>query len=254
LYYIKNKLIDFRTIIPKIDDIENNITKLKSTISNFHTTIDGYIEKFKKIKNNIDIYFEIIKNIFNNYKNNRKNRNYEILNNVNNIVSNNEKITKNLENVINEEGIDEQFKKIKDIYEKMFFSKEIIINYRIDPQADSVQIFGGCFVKHNKENCKYKYGECDYELEETLDFKNKNKPKDGILQIKLIGIEKVTDMHCLFNECKSLISVPNIHQWDTHKIKDMSKMFTLCISLSYLPDISKWDTSNVTKFTEIFNN
>ena len=245
------KLIDFQTIKPKINDIENNIIKLKSRINKCNLIIESYIKKLNNIKNNIYNYYNIINNIFNNYKNNLRNRNYTILKNVNDIIGNNENTIKDLEKVINSEGLD-QIKKLNALYEKINFSNEIIIKYRIEPKADSVQIFGRCFVEKYEDICKYIYDNKEYKLEETLNFKDKSTPKDDILTIKLIGIDKVSSMRCLFNECSLLLSVPNIHQWNTHKITDMSRIFSLCESLSSLPDISKWDTSNVTTFKEIF--
>ena len=84
-----------------------------------------------------------------------------------------------------------------------------------------------------------------------------------------------------FAYCKSLVSLPYIHLWNTDKEIDMSSMFEGCISLVSLNDIfklnknnhvknmekmflncsklislpnniSKWDTSNVTDMSGMF--
>ena len=50
----------------------------------------------------------------------------------------------------------------------------------------------------------------------------------------------------MFNNCSSLLSLPDISKWNTNNVTDMSFMFVNCSSLSSLPDISKWNTNNVT--------
>ena len=70
--------------------------------------------------------------------------------------------------------------------------------------------------------------------------------KKTILEIKLIEINKITNMKSMFHYCRSLKSLPYISKWDTKNVIDMSCMFYDCNSLKSLPDISKWDTKNVT--------
>ena len=48
-------------------------------------------------------------------------------------------------------------------------------------------------------------------------------------------------------ECNSLISLPDISEWNTSNVKDMSKMFSGFNLLISLPNISKWNTSNLKK-------
>ena len=67
------------------------------------------------------------------------------------------------------------------------------------------------------------------------------------------NISNVKDMSYMFNGCKSLESLPDISQWKTSKVKDMSFIFNGCKSLVSLPDISKWDTSNVLDMSYMFN-
>ena len=59
----------------------------------------------------------------------------------------------------------------------------------------------------------------------------------------------------MFNECFSLISLPNISNWNTSNITDISYMyiFNKCFSLISLPDISNWNTTNVTKMSFMFD-
>ena len=247
-----NKLIDYSILIPNLEDIEIEIKNLKLKIDNFNDIINKYILKLNNVKNNLENYYNIINNIYQNYKTNRK-RNYEILQNLNDIKINNENIIEDLEKVINEKSTYNQINKINEIYEKMNFSNEITIKYKYETNNESISIFGRCFIEHNKDICKFIYNNKEYKLQERFNIENIKKQKDNILEIKLIGINKVTNMHCIFNECTTLDSIPDINQWNTFNVTDMSNMFDKCESLSSLPDLSKWDTSNVTNFKCIFN-
>jgi surface protein len=57
----------------------------------------------------------------------------------------------------------------------------------------------------------------------------------------------------MFRDCKSLLSLPDISQWNTNNVTDMIAMFYECTSLSSLPDISKWNTNNVTAMIDMLN-
>ena len=59
-------------------------------------------------------------------------------------------------------------------------------------------------------------------------------------------------MRCMFYGCSSLLSLPDISEWNTNNITDMSPMFYGYSSLSFLPDISKWNTNNITNMNNIF--
>ena len=46
-------------------------------------------------------------------------------------------------------------------------------------------------------------------------------------------------MRYMFYFCSSLISLPNISEWNTSKVSNMSSMFSECNSLLNLPDMKK---------------
>ena len=94
----------------------------------------------------------------------------------------------------------------------------------------------------------------NFDLVEYFNLKEIDKPKDNILKIKLIDINKITNMHCLFNQCNNLISLPDINKWNTNCVNDMGVIFNGCISLEKLSDISKWNTNNVKNMNNIFYN
>ena len=112
-----------------------------------------------------------------------------------------------------------------------------------------INIFGEEFVENNKNICKMIIDEKEYEISEKYKITNFN---NNILEIKRKGIDNVTNMHGMFNGCKSLSSLPDISKWNTNNITNMSFIFSGCSSLSSLPDISKWNTNNVTNMNGMF--
>ena len=119
-----------------------------------------------------------------------------------------------------------------EIYNKMN-NNEINIIYNINNiKDDSLKIFGSEFVKNNKNNCKIIYENKEYELQEYINIKNNKKEK---IEIKLKGINKVTDMSYMFYECQSLSSLPDISKWDTKNVTDMSFMFKDCNEKLVIP-------------------
>ena len=74
-------------------------------------------------------------------------------------------------------------------------------------KKNSVKIFGSEFVKNNKNNCKIIYENKEYELREYINIKDNKKEK---IEIKLKGINNITNMGHMFAECKSLSSLPEI--------------------------------------------
>ena len=131
--------------------------------------------------------------------------------------------------------------KIKIIFKIIYFKKDY----------GKVRIFGKNFVKRNKDKCKIIYNNKEYELTEY--FNDIDEDFNSEIKIKLKGINNISNMSCMFYECKSLSSLPDISKWNTSNVTYMSRMFDGCNSLSSLPDISKWNTSNVTKMSLMFD-
>ena len=134
---------------------------------------------------------------------------------------------------------------------------EITIQYKIKniKNTKSIRIFGDEFVKNNKEKCKIIINGKEIELCSYINTNiqiNINK----IFEIKLNGINNITNMICMFKGDKSniipLSALPDISKMDTKNIINMSYMFYGCSLLSSLPDISKWNTKNVTDMSFMF--
>ena len=120
----------------------------------------------------------------------------------------------------------------------------------IEEEENTINIFGGEFVKNNKSICKMIIDDEEYEIKEKLDITNFNK---NILKVKLKGIDNITNMSYMFSCCKLLSSLPDISKWNTNNVTNMSHMFSNCRLLSSLPDISKWNTNNVADMSLMFS-
>ena len=131
---------------------------------------------------------------------------------------------------------------------------EISIDYKINDHK--INIFGEEFVKNNINNCSMNINGKEYQLHTILDLnelQNYDKNKN-ILHIKLKGIDKVINMNSIFKNCSSLLSVSDIHRWNTENIVNMKGVFSNCEILTHLPDISLWNTKNVTDISYMFFN
>ena len=67
--------------------------------------------------------------------------------------------------------------------------------------------------------------------------------KDSLLTyLKLLKLENnYVNLKCIFYNCRSLSSLPDLSKWNIDNVIDMNGMFTGCSSLSFLPEISKWN-------------
>jgi len=72
---------------------------------------------------------------------------------------------------------------------------EINIIYKINKE-EKIKIFGEEFVENNKNICKIKYDNKEYELKEEFEIKNKNKSE---LNIVLKNINNIINMGDMFN-------------------------------------------------------
>ena len=288
--HIKHKITSYREILCNRNEIKEKINKFKKKVDNLREKINNIIEILNEVYNKIEMIYKINYNIINNFE--IQNKNYEILQNLNEI---NNIETNEINNIINENDINNQFINILKIYNKIKEGKninlsknqiineydknnnnenniiimdkniknvdninkelndEIIIRYKINEKDDKIRLFGKKFVDNNKNICKIIYKEKIYELTEHF-HKSIYDIKEDILEIKLKGINQITNLSCMFDYCENLISLPNISKLDTSKFTDMSSIFSICQSLIPLPDISKWDTSNVTNMSSMFSN
>lgn len=115
-----HEMIEYKNIIPNEEKIKGEMKELRENIDLFKKDIADIIGKLEKVKETIEIFYQINNDILQNY--NVKNKNYQILQNVNDI-SNNIKMA-NIQKIINNKDIFYKFKEILKIYDKMFSKDE----------------------------------------------------------------------------------------------------------------------------------
>jgi len=249
-----HEIISYGKIFPNIENIKMKRNELKEKIDKLKNDINEMLNILITTIENIEYYYSILNDIINNY--NKKKVNYEILYSINNIYNNN--ILKDIDDIINDNNINNKFKKIYDIYDIMNkkYINKLKINYKIDKNKNRIRIFGYDFVKNNKEKCKIIIKGKDYDLMEEIDINNIKEIKDNV-EVILLGVKNITNMSYMFGDIKGSIplsSFPTITNWNTKNVTDMSGMFCNCSSLTSLPDISNWNTSNVTDMNKMFFN
>ena len=246
-YYINNIIINNYDVKKRNYQILQNINDLniKSFINDINKIYlsQNKVDKFEKM---IELYNNIITTDFeksnkyiNNMKEKKKNEN-----NINIILEDPKRI------------LTENIKK----------NNEITITYKLEDNK-KIKIFGKQFVQNNKDNCHFYFQGKYYILNEYFYIGDNSSSEDIIIEegksyfqtsrtkffkIKLIGINNISDMSYMFNECSYLEKLTNLENWDINKVINMKSLFFGCSSIKELPDISEWDTSNVTDMSQMF--
>ncbi len=97
---------------------------------------------------------------------------------------------------------------------------EIILKYKAN-YGERVHIFGNIFVENNKHNCNLIINGKETELIEYYDYFLNN----NLLEIKLIGFSKVSNMRNMLYECSSLIFISDFSHLQISNITNMRDMF-----------------------------
>ena len=132
----------------------------------------------------------------------------------------------------------------------ILYLNKITIIYKIN-KNNKIRLFGKKFVENNKENYKIIINNIEQDLCEELYIEEKDRNMKTI-DIQLKVLKPINNISHIFEDCVTLLSLPNISELDTTNITNMSYMFCNCLSLSTLSDISKWNTQNVTNMCSMF--
>ena len=246
--HLKHEIISYGSILPEKDELIKRLDNYRNKVATFNNNINQIIYKLVNIRDNVEILYNIYHDMVSQYEDHC--RNYEVFMSLENIANN--KINKEIEKINHIDNINSKIENLLNLYERINFFDEVVDEINIIYNSNKerkIKIFDETFVNNNKESCKIIYENEEYDLSETFEINNDiNK-----LHIKLKGINNITNMGCMFYECKSLESLPDIYKWNTNKIKNMNYLFFRCYSLKSLPDISKWNTSNVINMKYMFS-
>ena len=210
-----NKNHNYEHLTKLLNIEENNINEMRIKIDNLKDEINNIINIFNKIIDNMEIYYNIYNNIINIYK---LNKSHEIIMNINNLYNFNEIIIKDINKIINENSIENKFKSLYNIYNKMTTTNDFIIKYKIGKE-DKIRLFGDKFVENNKNNFQMIIKNEHYKLDSFYDVKNEKE--NDILEIKLKQINDVTNLSYMFNKCLDLVEFSDISKMDTKNINNM---------------------------------
>ena len=72
------------------------------------------------------------------------------------------------------------------------------------------------------------------------------------LDLTNFNTANVTNIECMFHECKKLKKIKGISKFNTNKVISMERMFDYCLELEYL-DLTNWNTMNVIDMKGMFN-
>ena len=177
---------------------------------------------------------------------------------------------------------------IKDIKDKLNINKNTlkeiqafkyrnIINIVYEKKSeyeDGNNIFGFQFVNNNKNNIRLIINGKESELTKNYEL------KEGINNVKLIILKKLTNLNFMFNtcvslknieelkylyteeitdckgmfhNCESLTDANGLENFNVSKCKSFNGMFAYCKSLSDIKALRNWDVSNVNNFENMFS-
>ena len=247
--HINHKIINVGQLIPKdVNECKGKLSQLREGIDKLKEKINEIRDNLGKVVDNIELYYTISNEIINNYEN--TNINYEILYNVNKINNSNDNFIKEINNINNDDNINNKFKQIYNIYNKIYDKiDEVTFLYKFKEENEKLKIFGKDFVKNNKDKCCIIYEDQKYDLVEKFE----PKEKTDNLKIVLRGVKNITDMSSMFEGCSKLLSLPDISILSTSNATNMNSIFSGCSSLLSLPDISNWNTKNVVNMSYMFS-
>ena len=273
-----HKIIDLKEIIPKsMKNKEEIKTYLNRSLKILNTKLEMIKDRLNNILKNIEIYMKLIERNLVNY--NINNINYNILQNINYNYKDGDPSFGKMQEITNRIMDDVNFQEflpgLLKIYDEMN-KNEIDLVYNIPEKKGDIKIFGHDFVENNKGLCSIIYRNKKYDLRSLFD--RKIIKDNDYFKFKLKGINNVTNLEYMFEECSQLSPLSNFSNWDTsyalnmeglfqnnkclelpdisnfitRNVVTMNGIFEGCSSLKYLPDISKWNTSNVENMKSIF--
>ena len=280
--HINHKVIEYRSIMTKKDIVEEELKEFRKKIDKIKEIIVKIITILNKISENMEIYYKINSDLINNYDVYK--RNYQIFRNINEINNNIE--IKDIDNIINENNIYNQFKILLDIYNKMnnqnndIFEEEKkykkVYNHHIIDNIDNKEIYNHQTIDKIDGEEIYNHQTIDKIDKKRINGDNidniitiKYKIEKNTNEIKIFGKDFVNNnkdkCHIIYNDEDNILQeyflIKNFNKKnDILEIKlqilkeiiDFSDMFDSCKSLLSLPNICNLDTKNVIQMNGMF--
>ena len=237
------------------EDLTKKLNELRKSIDLFNKDINKIIEILNKTKEFYEKYYEIEKEMINNYD--IKNRNFEIIFNLNEITNND--IVKYLNEINNKENLNNKLIKILNK-----FYNEISLTLKVEKDDIDKDIYfldntkGEIRVYNNREKHYHDFlkelNESNTELiinNEKFKYEKFFKPqREGIYIIKLKFNIYIKDCSFMFYECNNIINI-DFSLFNTNHINDMNSMFFGCNNLKNI-DLSFFNTKNVKNMFSMF--
>ena len=138
-----HKIELYEDIIPDINMINNEMNNLDEAINLFENNINQIIDKFKLVINNLKIYYQIYKDLVDNFDSTDINkRKYEIYQNINEIKNN---IINEIDNINEERNSKRQIEKIMEIHD-MMINKNIKEKETVEEDTTKIIICEKCYT------------------------------------------------------------------------------------------------------------
>ena len=200
--HANHEKVYYGNIMPDFDEIKLSAENLGKYIYQLNESIEIIIKKLNRYKENINNFYQIYTDVINKVDNNR---NYEILNNINEICNND--VIKDIKRIVEENDNKNKFNLILDLSDKLELmdNDEITLIYKVNINDKKIKIFDSEFVNNNKNICKILYHGEESELIEYIDV----MPNSEKIEIKLKGINKITNASKMFDGCSNLESIPD---------------------------------------------
>ena len=183
---------------PNIIETNNRLLELQKEIDIFNSEIKNIINQLNELIKAMDIYYEINKDLLNNYE--MKNRNYQILQNLKEINHNNQIYT-TIKKINNMNNLSDKLINMMELYNNIYNDNaklnHMTIIYKIDKHENNIKLFGDKFVLNNKDNCYLLIDGQKYGLTEFYELNN-NQKQNKTFEIKLIETKPITNMFRFF--------------------------------------------------------
>ena len=168
---------------------EENINKLKTKIDTFKNEVNKLIDKLNKVVQNMEIYYNINKNLS---ENELRNKNYQILMNINRLHNYNKYIINDIDLFLNENKIEKKFliitkldeimssKNIKEnLYTKLNNEKNNEIMFSTPTVIEEKLFDGGKYIGELRNGKREGKGKMLYNDGTTYEGEYKNDLRDG---------------------------------------------------------------------------